>query len=514
MTGDVAMREIALRWNAGILRSGWEVLSSSGGSERYLFGRLRLRKLRRGLYASGTVRRFDRALRSSEDFYGWWRESQGSEEAVYTLDFSEGGWDLPWELLLEHRLPSNRGKTSIIRRSCPPIAEKPTTFRTPLRILILQGGSKGLDLQRELDQIEEVYASLPLGARVRIEPIKHVSAYRHSLAEHLRSVQPHVLWFSGQGESRPISRLQMADETWLDVQEFARCVRDSGSVPLYAVFLACSTAAFSGNGPLPVAPDLIQALHDLGVMTVLAMQAPISDVGAALIARELFRGLAAGLPIEQSMPRVRADLYDRPVEGLLPFDWAAGVVWAAARAAEQLNWAVDSRIPAQLQLFGSRTFTGPAANASLLTGTSSKTEGRLTDFLRSGARTWLVGSPSELQHRAAWLGALRLAARDAEHAVFAVECGEERTEMGLRMWARGIMRPTGSLNYSTRSRARPLPGGHGCASRKTCCLRSIRRRAMTCRGFGIHSWPAQHRSQFSLPYRLRDNCHSPGRSMT
>ena len=260
------MRAIVAQWVPGLFSHGLIIEQPQGDPLCFRLSKRHLRRVSKGLYSLGTRSRFADLANRNPEFIYWWGESLSDHETAYVFDVAKGGWQVPWELLLERRTtPQHFAKTCIVRRTGKRSHARPERFADPLRILFLEGGSRGLDLAAELTRIRNARAMLPPAARCRVADPEHVRVTKSSLHQDIKRVQPHVLWFSGHGEYRKRTRLQMSDGEWINADQLCSALRQANTVPCFCVFLACSTAAASGSGPAEVRPDLVGALHDLGV---------------------------------------------------------------------------------------------------------------------------------------------------------------------------------------------------------------------------------------------------------
>jgi formylglycine-generating enzyme required for sulfatase activity len=174
----------------------------------------------------------------------------------------------------------------------------------PLRILVLNANPGGaLDAEQEWNNLAASFDAPGAGARVKLDLLSSPSL--DLLQETLRHQEYHVLHFIGHGDfdvqaqegvlllDRPVSA------TTLGVQ-----LRDHRP---RLVFL---NACYSGTG---AAADLLagtaQRLIASGVQAVVAMQSAISDLAAIRLAREFYRSIADGYPLDAALAEGRKALF-------------------------------------------------------------------------------------------------------------------------------------------------------------------------------------------------------------
>jgi hypothetical protein len=372
-------------------------------------------------------------------FRDWWNRRSRDPETVYALAAGRMAWRVPWELLFEHRDTPDQMRTCIVRVSSEAPSAQPSAFNEPLRVLVLTGGDRDLDLKLESKAIVDQYRSLPLAGRSRVDEPVFVKATVADIPGALRRVKPHVLWFSGHGLTRKTTSIQMADGEWVDAETFAQLVGQLQTPPLYCVFLSCSTAAASADGSMPILPSLVSALQRRGVLAVLAMQDTISDTGAITIAATLFRSLAEGLALERAVTLARSELYTSRREGVDPLDWATPVVWSNGKVRSELLWASGPSDVAQLQLFAINTLRGPRSDAAEIPLTVTEQHQELAERFLGSPRLWLKGSSAELAHRLLWRGGLRALQSRADQAAWAVDCAPGSRSAGIGLWAAELL---------------------------------------------------------------------------
>ena len=434
------IRTAKAHWKQGWVRVGWSV-SHPNSTEFCPFDRYQAwRVSRRGLASTNSEQGFQRLVNKVPQFIQWWGGAALSgQETVIVLDHQTGGWKLPWELLLG-RLPAGSSRRAcLVRTSSPPATPRFKTLNRSLRLLFLEGGSHGLDLNREYTKLVAARDSLPPTARARIEPLHRRAAAATTLREVMRDAAADVLWFSGHGRNKSGTLLQMSDGEWLHAASFCNSVKQSTSIPLYAVFMACNTAGAPERLELPVQPDLIAGLLDLGVHGVLVMQAPVSDVAAAVLADEIFRNLVLGVSLERGLARARAVLLEERREGTLALDWATPVLWTGEQLLAGIEWATQDPEPVQAELFGIHSVRASARIGVEVPMSVTQQHRLLADHLQGHPRSWFHGSWGDPQTRELWLGGLKELQSRAAHPVLSIHCDPGEPDAGLRSWANKLL---------------------------------------------------------------------------
>src|SRR5208282_2417006 len=254
----------------------------------------------RELRSSRAVSRFKR-LANFKPFRDWWLQECGGDNRDLKrvlLRFPSGVWGVPWELLVGELDRERRMHVSIVRGLSGDPSILPSRFGRAMSILLVRGddgsstGLSRLALERATQLLLDVYDSLPSAhKRVMLRP----QVCQPTLAEFsaLLTQAPDVLWLSGHGSGNPPAFI-LADGSALTPQELGRAIASAPARPLFAVFWACDTARAPEVNREAPSPPFYEALLKSGVATILAMQAPVTDRGAILMAQEVFQALAAG----------------------------------------------------------------------------------------------------------------------------------------------------------------------------------------------------------------------------
>ena len=159
---------IGVAWTKSRFSAGWKIFRPHSEPRDFLFPLWRLWFMPRSLLDENISRRFNGMINDRPDFLSWWHESCGGEgERLFLLDFRDGAWNLPWELLVARLEEQRREYVSIARASSDSIPESPSISDESLRVLIgararLIGGRT--ERMRPLDWATPVVwsASLPV----------------------------------------------------------------------------------------------------------------------------------------------------------------------------------------------------------------------------------------------------------------------------------------------------------------------------------------------------------------
>jgi tetratricopeptide (TPR) repeat protein len=223
-----------------------------------------------------------------------------------------------------------------------------------MSILLIQGddgshtGRIRLDLKREADLLLRVYDSLPAAHRRSIVKLQCCQPTSAELDTVFRDI-PDVVFFSGHGSSNPPAFI-LVDGSRLTPARIGQLMASAPTPPMFVAFWACDTARGSKDSREAPGPPFYIALAKSGVAGVLAMQAPVTDTGAILLAQEVFQSLAAGDALDVAVARGRSVLLDYSRMGLGDaLDWVCPVVWSSGLSAIRLAWNGVSSKLAQLQ---------------------------------------------------------------------------------------------------------------------------------------------------------------------
>lgn len=218
---------------------------------------------------------------------------------------------LPWEYLyddlfvgLDQRFPIVRYLELPQRVALPP---KPRR----LRILTVLSEPKGLPplpaLKAEVETLEEIGRTSRGLDIVRLETAT-LDALRNELQK--EKAEFHVLHFMGHGgfqNDEGVLYFKGSDGSREPITGEDLAVHLQGHQSLFLVFLnACETARAAEPAPFSgVATALVRA----GIPAVVAMQFPVTDRGAQIFAKEVYRRIAAGDPVDAAVTKGRQALH-------------------------------------------------------------------------------------------------------------------------------------------------------------------------------------------------------------
>ncbi|MEQ1726355.1 MAG: CHAT domain-containing protein [Sphingopyxis sp.] len=235
---------------------------------------------------------------------------------------------LPWEVMTRrNNAPMVISTQTVFVRSLDtPRPIDPRPFTPPLKILVLRSnpaGSGVLNLKRESDALETIWAKLPNVEVDFVEPVKA------KILDQLAQEDYHVLHYMGHGDfdSDHGGMLLLENDDGsahlVSATDFAAWLHDE---PLRLVFLnACSTGATpERSGPHPYT-GVAAALINNGVPAVVAMQFPISDQAAIDFARTFYVRISQGLPVDAAAAEGRKALYSNEAT-----EWITPVLYLRA----------------------------------------------------------------------------------------------------------------------------------------------------------------------------------------
>ena len=240
---------------------------------------------------------------------------------------------LPWELLHDaskYKYFSLRPDWPIVRYLEVPQAFEVQKTQPPLRILVVSSNPHGdLDLERERANLAEALGADP---HVQIHFINDATIQEISrvLAEwraegrsfHVLHYMGHGDYVNGQGVLLLNREAGGADE--VSASAFNTALQAAGG-SIRLVFLnACNTAqsaAAAGEDPFS---GVATALVFEGVPAVVAMQRPVPDLAAVVLAQRFYPSLARGLPVDAAISEGRRDMF---YQNRTSMDWAIPVLF-------------------------------------------------------------------------------------------------------------------------------------------------------------------------------------------
>jgi hypothetical protein len=350
------MPDVLVEWVRKWRGVAWRIIKQSTAQEMpipwhlYLQAPSHIRKWR-------ALARFQRIATSKKFRDAWLLECGGDERLIkrFLLQFPAGAWDKPWELLIEELDHDRRARISIVRGLPRGPATLPSRFDRPMSVLMVLGddgsrtGRVRLDLRREADLLLNVYDSLPEAHRQSIVRPRYCQPTSIELANILKVDLPDVLFLSGHGSHDPPGFV-LIDGSWLTPEQMGQFLESAPAQPIFVAFWACDTARGPKDSREAPGPPFYLALAKSGVAAVLAMQAPVTDSGAILLAQEVFQSLAGGEALDVAAARARAVLLDaRNMAAADCLDWACPVVWSSGLSAARLTWNGPTSKLAQLQ---------------------------------------------------------------------------------------------------------------------------------------------------------------------
>jgi hypothetical protein len=336
------MSDVVVEWVPGITSVSWRMKKNSG--DRYLpISRWVYFRTPTHIRKWGAVERFLKVAKAGPFRDGWMGETGDSQTKRFLLQFPAGVWERPWELLVGELDREQWSKTSIVRGLPGGAAILPSRFDRPMSVLCVLGddgsrtGRVPLELKRETDRLLEVYDSLPLVHRQSILRPRVCQPNASELEDALRH-EADVIFLSGHGSSSPPGFF-LVDGTRISPERMGQLTDALPVRPQIAAFWACDTGRRHQDQPIAPGPSFYLALTMAGVASVLAMQAPISDSGAILLAQEVFQALASGDALDIAAARARSALLSsRKMLWGDSLDWACPVVWSSGLSAAKLGW--------------------------------------------------------------------------------------------------------------------------------------------------------------------------------
>jgi hypothetical protein len=396
------------------------------------------------------------------EFGRWWYEEAAQPgDKTFVLTNSPDTWGIPWELLvywLVRRFDRDAGSAlpgrvrhrwvAIARGISSPNPAITTHFDEVLRVLILKGQPRGLDLDTEIDLITWAWADLDSEVAKRVAKPEVADATRAGLLAALTRIRPHVLWFAGHGRLTNEAQLLFANGIWVGASELAQDFHTAGHAPMLAMFGACDSV-WSGPGNRAsgdAEASLFSTLRAAGVTSIVGMQAPIGADEATQFAHELFSTLAVGYSFSTALARARARLIDdnwsKPSNWRI--DWAAPVQWTAGTPVAALNWGTADA--ARSQLLGTVLLREPSLFAEgygeLEMTKKHEDDDRATSWRTT--RTWVRGDYSSSAVRRDFLRILHRMQVLFPDTVLAVGVDGDASGETLGSWAdvaRGRIRP-------------------------------------------------------------------------
>lgn len=426
-------------WVKSLRRAGWRF--DEPGQRRFLFACDDLRKIPPRLRDSETKERLVEAV---NPFANWILQFQGAN--VFQLVCDRGGWNFPWELVIaatEH--PSEAWRIAFSRRLKHAQEIAPSRLDHPLRLLILRGdprlGLFPLNLDSEIDTLRSAWEGLPASVRESIEKPMVADADAATLSSVALSHAPDIIWFFGHGRRVPKPGLLFRDGQWVSPGFFFKQLA-LGHPPLFVVLMACDTAS-GYEDPEPLEQPLFaREAFDAGVAALLAMQAPIGDLSAKVLARELFIELAVGSSPADALARARMALRGKDMRERNAVDWAAPVVWSAVDDSQRWRWNARFAEGALHQLFGREIMQAPLAYPETAAAAPTEEELAATRIWIARRRTWMSWKTSDPESVALAYRTLAAVQHLVPDLVLAFVMTGKTPEDALAKWAEDAMANT------------------------------------------------------------------------
>lgn len=386
-----------------------------------------------------------RGIATSQPFRDWWMQECGGDGRVlkrFMLRFPAGAWDIPWELLVGEIDKERRPAISIVRGLAQEPGTLPSRFDRSMSMLLIKGddGSKSgwgeLNLDRETALLLDAYDQLPESHRAAMSKPRVIQPTESELRTLFQDPQsvPDVIFLSGHGSNRPPAFI-LTDGSSLTPKSFASIISATAVRPMFIVFWACDTAREENDGRNSPSPPFFSALLKCGVSSVLAMQAPVYDQAAILLAQELFQSLAGGDALDAAAARARAtllDALDTGAEGVSNVDWACPVVWSSGLSAARLGWRSEASKLAHMQTASRRARLDREGRPFF-----PPTQDEINEASRFSTLSpcWIrAGKLAE--HRERWIRLLLAIQSVVPQYTVAVELNDTASaEDGLREWA-------------------------------------------------------------------------------
>lgn len=253
---------------------------------------------------------------------------------------------LPWEFLhdaQEDTFLAISAETPLVRYVPLPMPSHSTIATPPLRIIVAIASPKDappLNTQREQSIIQDALAEGTAQGRLQLHFVEHATVA--AIGQAMRAVQPHIFHFIGHttfADDQAWILLEREDGNARPINE--RTFREffTGCPDTHlAVLNACQTATTAAHqGLVGLAPRLLQRQ----LAAVVAMQYPILDTTALIFAREFYRSLALGYPVEAAITEARRGIYLEV--GSDTYDWGIPTLFLRAQNGQLFAIAPDQK---------------------------------------------------------------------------------------------------------------------------------------------------------------------------
>jgi hypothetical protein len=437
------MPDLIVNWESGLMSVGWRI-DKGQGARTIPIPRPVFHLAPSHLRSWRALSRFQ-AIATSKRFRDWWLQECGGDERAlkrFMLQFPAGVWDIPWELLVGELDGERRASISIVRSLIDEPSTLPSQFDRPMSILCIQGddGSKTgwarLDLKRESALILDAYDQLPIAHKAIISRPQIIQPTKSELPGVFEDPQgiPDVIFLSGHGSNRPPAFI-LADGSLLTPNSFAGMISTTPVRPMFVVFWACDTGRAENDSRHSPGAPFFTAILRAGISSLLAMQAPVTDRGAILLAQELFQSFAGGDALDAATARARSTLLDASdsgAEGVDHLDWACPVVWSSGLSAARLSWRSPGSRLAHMQTASRRARLDRERRAFFPPSTAETDNARR---ISASPRCWIIADKLA-EHRERWMRLLLAIQTLVPRYVVATELDDTApAEDALRDWA-------------------------------------------------------------------------------
>ncbi|MDT0348148.1 CHAT domain-containing protein [Pseudonocardia charpentierae] len=222
---------------------------------------------------------------------------------------------LPWELLTrggDYLAVSGQAPLLAIRAARAGAGQGGPSVagNRPLRVLFMATSPEGVEpvLNYEAEEAGILAVTADTGTELVVEESGTLEGLRFT-AESYGAGYFDVLHISGHAdvrEGRPVFLVEneLGAPVWAEADEFVQAM--AGQWPRMVFVSGCLTANAPGQGKVP---SMSESLVRAGAPIVLGWALPVGDIAASSFAAELYRGLAAGLPVHRSVVVARQRLY-------------------------------------------------------------------------------------------------------------------------------------------------------------------------------------------------------------
>lgn len=239
---------------------------------------------------------------------------------------------LPWELLHDdskYKHFALRPDFPIVRYLEVPKPFAVDRFEPPLRILAVSANPRNdLALDRERDNLATALATVP---DVELTFVERATIQRvaEAMAQAQTAGRPvHVVHYMGHGDfqhGRGVLLLHQdgGGEDPVEAEAFVTAMQAAGDVRL--VFLnACNTAQSDASGASDPFSGVASSLVFEGIPAVVAMQRPVPDAAAIVLAKHFYACVAKGVPVDAAVSEGRRQMFFANRASL---DWAIPVLF-------------------------------------------------------------------------------------------------------------------------------------------------------------------------------------------